>query len=50
DNKEYNSSDNEELDMRFEWKDEYFNKERLLVNNMKNLKSTKHSLTYYENS
>ena len=39
--------------MRFEWEDEYFNKERLfqiLVNNMKNLKSSKRPLTYHKNS
>ncbi|CAI2194526.1 9920_t:CDS:2, partial [Funneliformis geosporum] len=39
-NKEYNSSDNEDLDMGFEWEDGYFDKEeslfQTLVDNMKN--------------
>ncbi|CAI2190611.1 15609_t:CDS:2 [Funneliformis geosporum] len=29
-NEEYNSSDNEDLDMRFEWEDRYFDKEESL--------------------
>ncbi|CAI2191976.1 11043_t:CDS:2 [Funneliformis geosporum] len=29
-NEEYNSSDNEDLDMRFEWEDRYFDKEETI--------------------
>ncbi|CAI2196728.1 18305_t:CDS:2, partial [Funneliformis geosporum] len=46
-NKEYNSSDNEDLDMGFEWEDGYFDKEeslfQTLVDNMKNFIPSKNS-------
>ncbi|CAI2179676.1 7239_t:CDS:2, partial [Funneliformis geosporum] len=53
-NEEYNSSDNEDLDMGFEWKDGYFDKKeslfQTLVDNMKIFIPSKRPLTYHGNS
>ncbi|RGB33344.1 hypothetical protein C1646_669412 [Rhizophagus diaphanus] len=53
DNEEYNSSDNEDLDMEFEWENRYFEKKgslfQILIDNMKILKSSKRPLTYHGN-
>ncbi|GES92520.1 hypothetical protein RCL_jg28850.t1 [Rhizophagus clarus] len=54
DDNDYNSSDNENLDIEFEWEDEGLDKEKnlfqILVNNMRNLKPSKRPLTYHGNS